>query len=134
MAFSTGRTVDVQLDNSGGSLIDLSTYSEGVNLEQEGEAVEVTKSGDTARTYLVGLKNNTFSVSWIVDPTLSAHMNGIINVKGSFQVGPSGDESGKDKYTGEAICLNYRQTSTVGGAVKATSDFQVDGAVTRTTY
>lgn len=134
MAFSTGRTLDVNLDNSGGSPTDLSTYAEGVDFEEVGEAMETTTSEQTSRTFIVGLKNSTFSVNWLVDPTLSAHINGIINVAGTFIIGPSGDETGKDKYTGEAICLNYRQTSSVGGVVKATSDFQVTGDVTRSTY
>jgi|TARA_Y100000310_G_scaffold7603_1_gene8331 hypothetical protein len=134
MAFSTGRLLDVTLDNSGGTPVDLSGYAEGVSMEEEGEALETTKSGDTARTYIVGLENNTFSVEWIVDPTLSAHINGIINYLGTAVIGPSGDASGQDKYTCEAICLNYRQKGTVGGVVKATSDFQVSGVVTRSTY
>ena len=116
MAFVHGKDSVFKLDNSGGSLTDISTYINSVDFPETADVAETTTLGDGSKTYIVGLKDSTLSVAGLWDAT------------------PEGTSSGKIKYTGEAILTSYAQNSPVGDVVSYSADFQVSGAVTRGTH
>ena len=134
MAFVHAKNTYVQLDNAAGALQNLSSYIDSEDLSRQAETAETTTFGDDSKTYIPGLKDGTFSLSGNWDPTLDAHMDGILGVTGTFEIGPQGSTAGNVKYTGEAICTDYSDSAPVGDKATWTAEFQITGDVTRTTF
>lgn len=134
MAATHGKGTVVKLDNSGGSLQDLSAYINSEDLSRQAETAETTTFGADSKTYIPGLKDGTFSLSGVWDPTLDAHMDGILGVAGSFEIGPEGSANGDVKYSGEAICTDYSGSNPVGDVATWSAEFQISGNVSRGTF
>jgi hypothetical protein len=67
MAFDHGKGAAFKLDNSGGTLTDISAYVNNVDFSWEADAAETTVFSNNDRTYIVGLRNATLSgVSYAV--------------------------------------------------------------------
>ena len=139
MAFTHGKNTVFKIDNSGGTLTDISAYVDNVDFPQAVETAETTTFGSSAKTYIVGLKDSTISISGKWDGAASAvdvTLSGILGQSASvtFEYGPAGSTAGNVKYTGEALLTNYSVSAPVGDVVTFSGDFQVTGAVTRTTF
>lgn len=135
MPFVHGKSADFRIDDSGGTLRDISAYCDNVDFPQTADTAEVTTFGDSSKEYVVGLKDSTISISGSWDATADGYLAGIVGgAAGSFQYGPAGTTGGNIKYTGEAICTSYSVTAPVGDKVSFSAEFQVTGAVTRGTY
>jgi len=139
MAFTHGKNTVFKIDNSGGTLTDISAYVDNVDFPQTVETAETTTFGSSAKTYIVGLKDSTISISGKWDGAASAvdvTLSGILGQSASvtFEYGPAGSTAGNVKYTGEALLTNYSVSAPVGDVVTFSGDFQVTGAVTRTTF
>ena len=138
MAFSHGKNAIFKVDNAAGTLTDISAYLTDVSLPRSIETAETTTFGVTggAKTYVTGLNDSTITTSGKFDPTVDAHLVGILGQEAtvSFEYGPTGSAVGKIKFTGEAIVTKYDLASPVGDVVTFSMDLQVTGAVTRGTY
>lgn len=136
MAFVHGKDSVFKLDNSGGSLTDISAYVNSVDFPETADVAETTTLGDGSKTYIVGLKDSTLSVAGLWDATADAIFGAVVGQSAtlSFEYSPEGTATGKVKYTGEAILTSYAQNSPVGDVVSYSADFQVSGAVTRGTH
>lgn len=138
MAFRHGKNAVFKVDNSGGTLTDISAYLTDVSLPRSIETAETTTFGATggAKTYVVGLNDSTVSISGKFDATADAHLAGILGQEASvsFEYGPAGSTTGYVKFTGEAYLTKYDLSSPVGDVVTFSADFQVTGVVTRGTY
>jgi len=138
VAFVHGKSAVFKLDNSSGSLVDYSSYLNDVSLSRSIEAAETTTFGvsGSAKTYIVGLTDGTFSVSGLFDATADGTLAGVLGQSAtlSFEYGPAGSTAGLVKYTGECIMTSYDVSASVGDAVQASADFQVTGAITRGTW
>jgi len=138
MAFRHGKNASFKVDNSGGTLTDISVYLDNISLPRSIETAETTTFGVAggAKTYVTGLNDSTVSISGKFDATLDAHLVGIFAQEAtvSFEYGPAGTTSGYVKFTGEAIMTKYDLGSPVGDVVTFSADFQVTGAVTRDTF
>ena len=136
MAFTHGKDSVFKLDNSGGTLTDISSYVNNVDFPETADVAETTTLGAGNKTYIVGLKDATMSISGLWDSTLDGILGVVVGQSAtlSFEYSPEGTGSGAIKYTGEAICTSYSQSSPVGDVVGYSADFQVTGAVTRGTH
>lgn len=136
MPFVHGRNTDFRVDNSGGSLTDISSYCDNVDFPQTVETAETTTFGDASKDYIVGLKDSTISISGKWDATLDGVLAPILGQAASvsFQYGPAGTTVSNVKYTGECFCTSYQVTGAVGDVVTFSAEFQVTGDVTRGTY
>lgn len=138
MAFVHGKSAVFKLDNASASLVDYSPYLNDVSLSRSIETAETTTFGVTgsAKTYIVGLSDATFSISGLFDATADATLAGVLGFATAlnFNYGPAGSTAGLIKYTGTCIMTGYNISAAVGDAVQATADFQVTGPVTRTTW
>jgi len=119
MAFVHGKDSVFKLDNSGGSLTDISTYVNSVDFPET-----------------VGLKDATLSISGLWDSTLDGILGAVVGQSAtlSFEYSPEGTGSGAVQYTGECILTSYSQSSPVGDVVGFSADMQVSGDVTRATH
>lgn len=136
MAKTRGISTDFRLDNSGGTLTDISTQCKKVGLSNSVESFDVTAFQSTSKEYLVGFSDGKFSVDGFLDATINSHLFGVLGQEASisFQWGPQGSASGKPKFTGECFITTYDPTSEVNGPNTFTLALQVTGAITVGTY
>ncbi len=132
--FAHGKSTDFALDDTGGTSRNISDTLTDVSFPQTIDTAETTAFGSSNKSYIVGLKDTTISVSGIWDATVDGYISGTEPASRSFIYGPAGSTSGNVKYTGEAIMTNYSVSNPVGDVVTFSMDLQVTGAVTRTTY
>lgn len=135
MAFSHGTSAVLKLDNSGGSLTDISAYVTGVDFQRVADALETTVLNLTSKTFIAGLKDASFSVEGNWDPTVDAIIDAALGTATTrtFEYSPQGTAASSIKYSGECICTSYPIPASVDGVLKFSAEFQVTGAVTRGT-
>ena len=137
MAFEHGKGTVLKLDNSGGTLTDLSAYLNNVDFSRDVDTPESTVFGNDDRTYIAGLRNATISISGFWESAALDALVGTILGQATaleFEYGPGGSTAGDIKYSGSCYCTNYSISNPVDGIVSFTADFQITGAVTRTTW
>ena len=136
MAFVHGKSSVFKLDNASGSLTDISSFGNNVDFPETADVAETSVLGASNKTYIVGLKDATISISGLFDATVDAILGAVVGQTAtlSYEYSPEGTASGKIKYTGEAILTNYALSSPVGDVVAYSADLQCSGAVTRGTH
>lgn len=136
MAFVHGKSAAFKLDDSGGTLRDLSAYLMEVSFPETIETADVTAFGSSSKSYIVGLKDATISLTGKWDSTFDGYVAGVLGQTASlsFEYGPAGTTAGNVKYSGECYVTSYNIGSPVGDAVSASVELQVTGAVTRGTW
>lgn len=140
MAFVHGKGGVFKIDNAAGTLQTLTAYVDQWSISNSVDMAETTTMGSEVKTYLSGQSDATISVSGLYDSTASTGpdvvLQGLIGLEttSTFELGPEGSTSGKIKYTGESFLTGYEITAAGGDVVKFTADFQVTGAVTKTTF
>ena len=132
--FAHGKSTDFAIDDTGGSSRNISDTLTDVSFPQTIDTAETTAFGSSNKSYILGLKDTTISVSGIWDATVDGYISGTEPASRSFIYGPAGSTGGNVKYTGEAIMTNYAVSNPVGDVVTFSMDLQVTGAVTRGTY
>lgn len=138
MAFVHGKSAVFKLDDSGGTLRDLSSYLNDVSMPRDIETAETTTFGvaGSAKTYITGLTDATISISGLFDATADGYLAGVVGQSAtlSFEYGPAGSTGGYVKYSGECIMTSYEVSASVGDSVQASADFQITAAITRGTW
>ena len=136
MAFGHGKSAVFKLDDSGGTLRDLSSYINEASMPRDIETAETTAFGSSAKSYITGLTDATISISGMFDSVADGYVAGALGQAAtlSFEYGPLGSTASMIKYTGEAILTSYELSSSVGDVVTFSADLQVTGAITRTTW
>lgn len=141
MAFSHGKNTVVQVDNAAGTLTAITAYTNESSWPQEIDATETTVFGQGNKTYIVGLADSKFSCGGLLDPALDTIMTAVRAalisgsvVTSTVEYSPAGTASGSPKYTAEGILTSYEVSSGVGDADEWKAEYQITGAVTRTTY
>ena len=138
-----GKNTVFKVDDSGGTLRDLSAYCDNVDFPRDQSSGESTGFAPTSgsRTYEVGLNGATISIAgkWTsaanaVDVVLAGLINPTAGASSTFEYGPEGGTSGKIRYTGECFLTQYQSSSPLDGVVTFSAQFQVTGAVTRNTF
>jgi hypothetical protein len=131
--FRHGKNASFKVDNSGGTLTNISDTLNSVTFPREIETLETTSFGSSTRSYVVGFSDATISIEGSFDATVDAHLAAILGQEASvsFEYGPEGTTAGQVKYTGEALMTSYETAAGVGDIVTYSAEFQVTGAVTR---
>jgi hypothetical protein len=136
-AFEAGKGSYFAIDDSTPTLRDISAYVSNVDFSRDINAMESTTFTKDDRTYIIGLKGATLSISGFWDSTATTGPDEVLaeqfakTVTSTFHYGPQGTTTGDVIYHGECICTNYSISSPVDGIVGYTADFQVTAAVTR---
>jgi len=132
--FFHGKSTNFSLDDTGGTSRDLSNVLVSVDFPEIVETAETTAFGATSKSYIVGLRDATISISGLWDATVDGYIIGTEPATRTFIFGPAGSTSGYVKYTGECILTNYSVSSPVADVVTFSLDLQCTGGVTRTTF
>lgn len=134
--FRHGKSTVFKVDNSGGTLTDISNTLTDVSFPQSVDTAETSTFGSSAKSYVVGLTDSTISISGNFDATVDAHLAGILGQAASvsFEYGPEGSTSTYVKYSGECYLTSYEKSGAIGDVVSYSAEFQVTGSITRGTY
>ena len=132
--FVHGKATNFSLDDTGGTSRDISDTLTSVDFPETIDTAETTAFGATSKSYIVGLRDATISVSGLWDATIDGYIIGTEPATRTFIFGPAGSTGGNIKYTGECILTNYAVSNPVGDVVTYSIDLQCTGGVTRTTF
>jgi hypothetical protein len=131
--FTHGKNAAFKIDDSGGTLRDISDVLTDVAISRTADVAEVSAFSNSSKAYVAGLKDATITISGSFDATVDGYLSGILGAEGSFEFYPIGTTGGNPKASGEAIMTSYDRTPDVGGAVSFSAAFQVSGDVTEGT-
>ena len=131
--FTHGKDAAFKIDDSGGTLRDISNVLTDVAISRTADVAEVSAFSNSSKAYVAGLKDATITISGSFDATVDGYLSGILGAEGSFEFYPIGTTGGNPKSSGECILTSYDRTPDVGGAVSFTASFQVSGDVTEGT-
>ena len=131
--FTHGKNAAFKIDDSGGTLRDISDVLTDVSISRTADVAEVSAFSNSSKAYVAGLKDATLTISGSFDATVDGYLSGILGAEGSFEFYPIGTTGGNPKASGEAIMTSYDRTPDIGGAVTFTASFQVSGDVTEGT-
>lgn len=138
MAFVHGKGAYLALGSAGSETVtvDLSSYLDNVDFPEEVQTNETTTFGSDSRTYIVGLKDSTISITGKWDATPDAQLAGALGNATAldFDYGPAGNATGNVQYSGSAFITSYDITTGVDSEVTFSCDLQVTGDVTRGTF
>jgi len=131
--FTHGKNAAFKIDDSGGTLRDISDVLTDVSISRTADVAEVSAFTNSSKAYVAGLKDATLTISGSFDATVDGYLSRILGAEGSFEFYPIGTTGGNPKASGEAIMTSYDRTPDIGGAVTFTAAFQVSGDVTEGT-
>ena len=131
--FTHGKNAAFKIDDSGGTLRDITDVLTDVAVSRTADVAEVSAFSNSSKAFVAGLKDATLTISGSFDATVDGYLSGILGVEGSFEFYPIGTTGGNPKASGEAIMTSYDRTPDIGGAVTFTAAFQVSGDVTEGT-
>ena len=129
MAFVAGKNSVFKLDNSGGSLTDLSAYITDVSVDFGDDSAETTTYGDSSKEYILTLADGSVSVTALFDATLVAHLGAIrgSSTSKSYEFYPDGTTGGNPKLSGECLLTSMSPGSSVGGTATLNFNLQCTG-------
>ena len=131
--FTHGKNAAFKIDDSGGTLRDISNVLTDVSISRTADVAEVSAFSNSSKAFVSGLKDATLTISGSFDATVDGYLSGILGSEGSFEFYPIGTTGGNPKASGEAIMTSYDRTPDIGGAVTFSASFQVSGDVTEGT-
>jgi hypothetical protein len=132
MAFVHGKNTAVYYNGS-----NLSSYFNEASMSQDVETAETTAFGDSAKTYITGLKDGTMSMSGMFDGNTDAVDAVLTNTLGATAadvatVVPAGvSSSGVATFSAEVRETSYEISSPVGDVVAANVEVQATGGIDR---
>ena len=137
MAFVAAKSSVFKLDNSGGSLTDLSAYIDSVGgIANTTDMLDTTTLGATSKSFIGGLRNgDTLTISGKWDSVLNTHMTGILGsaTSSTFEYSPAGTTAGLPKVSAECFVASYEVSSSVADLVTWSASLQITGNVTHGT-
>lgn len=135
---SAALAIDWQIGSNGSATteVDRSTYVKSVDFQRMFDILDATPFGVTARAYVGGLMDATFSVTYFWDTTIDTHMQALMGYTTAveFIYGPDGTTSGRPKFTGTVFAKSISAPTSVGEVKEFTVEFQSTGTLTRGTY
>ena len=115
--FTHGKNAAFKIDDSGGTLRDITDVLTDVAVSRTADVAEVSAFSNSSKAYVAGLKDATITISGSFDATVDGYLSGILGAEGSFEFYPIGTTGGNPKALGECIMTSYDRTPDVGGAV-----------------
>lgn len=132
MAFVHGKNTSVLYNGS-----DLSSYFNDASMSQDVETAETTAFGDSAKTYITGLKDGTMSMSGMFDGQTDAIDAVLTSTLGATAadvatVVPAGlSSTGVATFSAEVRETSYEVSSPVSDVVAANLEVQATGGIDR---
>lgn len=104
------------------------------SVEETGETIDNSSMGDTARTYIAGLKTFTASIDCLWDETDTTGQGAMtVGSTVTLNLYPEGATTGDIYYTGSAIITGRTITASYDGLVEMSLTCQGSGALSQAT-
>lgn len=134
-----GKDTVFKIDDSGGTLRDISPYVDSINFPGRANPPDITGMGASAagwRQFMQGLRGATVEIGGVFDDT--ATVGSAVVLPGAFlsdtsksvEYGPLGSATGRPKLSAESFVTSLDIISGVDDAVRYRATVQVTGAVT----
>ena len=88
--FTHGKNAAFKIDDSGGTLRDISDVLTDVAVSRTADVAEVSSFQTTSKAYVSGLTDSSISISGNYDATVDGYLSGILGAEGSFEFYPIG--------------------------------------------
>ena len=137
MAVKTGRTMNILLDNSSGTTVDVSSYANKIDFGFPVDMLDTTTFGSTSKAFMPGFTGgDDIAIAFRYDPTIEAQLAGIspLTSTSSVIISPEGTTTANVKYTIETFLMDYKVTAAPEAIDEITATFRKTGAYTRTTW
>jgi len=134
MAFQTGVTMNIQVDNSSATLIDLTAYANSIDFGFPRDMLDTTVFGSTQKSSMPGFGGgDDVVINFRYDPVVESQLNGLatLTTTSRVQVAPSGTTTGKEKYTFNTFLMNYAVKATPEAIDEIVATFRKSGSYTR---
>jgi hypothetical protein len=138
--FRHGRNAFLQVDDSGGTLRNLSNQLREIAFPRSVDTAETSAFGTFDKTFVVGMREGRLTTSGMFSAAVATEVDPVLaGVLGQeapleFEYGPEGNTAGYVKYTGNCYLVSYEISSPYNDMVSISAEFQITGAVTRTTF
>lgn len=139
--FAHGKNAYFDIDDSGGTSRNLSTFTNSVQGLPGGRGLSPTPAfGDQGARNIPGLANVQFTIQGTYDGTATTGPADVLNglrtttATSTFHYGPDSDTSGRTRYYGECWLTELTFDASVENAVTYSATFQVDGVVSTDTF
>ena len=104
------------------------------SVEETGDTIDDSTMGDTARTYIAGLKTYTASIDCLWDETNTTGQGALtVGATVTLNLYPEGATAGDIYYTGSAIVTGRTITTSYDGLIEMSITCQGSGALTQST-
>lgn len=141
MAFTHGKDAYFSIDDSGGTLRNISPYVTQVSgLPGDRSLGSTTAFGDQGERFIPGLASASFTVSGHWDDTATTGSHTVLTglrtatATSSFEYGPEGNTAGDIKISGECWLESLTYDASVDSVVPFQAQFRLDGIVTVGTF
>ncbi len=128
MAIVTGQTGIVKIGSSAANENAVGNVR-SFSIETSADTIESTVMGQTEREYLRGLSTGTVSIEAYWDETDEGQLLMDERAIVFFEIFPTGDASGQEKYTGSGIVTSKSVSAAFDGMVEASFTIQISGAI-----
>lgn len=131
--FTHGKNAAFKVDDSGGTIRDISNVLTDVSVSRTADVAEVSAFSNTSKSFVAGLTDGSITLTGSFDTTVDGYLKGIIGLVKDFEFYPIGTSGGSPKASGTAILTSYDRSPDIGGAVGFSASFQITGNVTEAT-
>lgn len=137
MAVQTGRTMNIQVDNSSGALVNLSGYANGVSFGFPVDMLDTTVFGSTSKAFMPGfVGGDDIVINFRYDPVVETQLSAIspLTASSTVMISPEGTTTGNVKISVETFLMNFAVSAAPESIDEIVATFRKTGAVTRTTW
>lgn len=118
-----------------GSVTDMSQYHRKITPRYNAPRKDTTTMGNSDRRGIAGFKENGYEVEGIWDTTIDSYYMAVLAGTSAPAIyGPAGSVSAKAKHSSNIFCTAYSAPANIDDAVTFTATWEVDGAVTVSTF
>lgn len=135
------KDISFALDDDSGTLRVLTGLTEVSGLPGVKEHIEATAVGDTGTQWVESLERVEFTISGWYDVTVNTGTKTVLSgvrakadYEGTFEYGPEGSASTKEKISGEAVLVDLDYITRLGEVVGFRALLRVAGGITFGTY
>ena len=83
--FTHGKSAAFKIDDSGGTLRDISNVLTDVSISKTADVAEVSAFSNSSKAYVAGLKDAVITISGSFDATVDGYLKAILGVEGDFE-------------------------------------------------
>ena len=137
MAVKTGKTMNINIDNSSGATVDLSSYANSISFGFPVDMLDTTTFGSSAKSFIPGfVGGDDIVINFRYDPVPELQLSGLspLTSTSTLTISPEGTTTGNAKKVMETYLMNYTVSASPEAIDEIVATFRKTGAVTHTTW